>query len=186
MVDSRLLADIFHDVDLAALRPANGINIFSQHPERRPHSLPRGQLDARLESPVRLREQTLRLQSRRRVVEFLAVRPGVRLPPRRDYQLPILNPRILRAIRVVLQLMIPPPAPANVVCPLRRIRQRAVLPIKLIAPHQGVALWRLRLLRLASLRKQTHGSKQTNVVARPSTRYLQLPMTNSIHPPSHV
>src|SRR5260370_955955 len=39
--DARLLADIFHDVDFAAFWPADGADVFPEHPEGGPHSLPR-------------------------------------------------------------------------------------------------------------------------------------------------
>jgi hypothetical protein len=66
MNQTGLFADIFHDVDFAALGPAYRRNIVAQHPECGPHSLPRGNLDAGLEAAVGLREQALSLESRGR------------------------------------------------------------------------------------------------------------------------
>src|SRR5260370_456279 len=85
VINPRFLADVFHDVDLATFRPAVRGNIFAKHPEGRPNSLPRRQLDPRLKSPIGLREQALGLQTRRRVTEALAVRSPVALRARRNY-----------------------------------------------------------------------------------------------------
>src|SRR5215469_3422496 len=51
-----LLADVFHDVDFAARGPARGGDVFAKHPESRPHSLPCGNLDARLKATIGLAE----------------------------------------------------------------------------------------------------------------------------------
>jgi hypothetical protein len=66
MNQTGLFADVLHDVDFAALGPADGRNIVAQHPECGPHSLPRGNLDAGLEAAVGLREQALGLEARGR------------------------------------------------------------------------------------------------------------------------
>ena len=50
------LADIFHDVDLSALRPTGRGDVFAEHPERGPHSLPFWNSDTRLEATVSLGE----------------------------------------------------------------------------------------------------------------------------------
>ena len=75
---ARLFADVFHDVDLAALRPTDSGNIFAKHPERGPHALPFRNFDARFEAAVRLREEALCLEARGGVVTRYAVGAGVR------------------------------------------------------------------------------------------------------------
>src|SRR5579863_5761317 len=65
MYGSRLAADIFHDVDLAARRPTAGLVIVSQHPERRPDTLAVRDPDARFHQPVSKRKRALGLQPRR-------------------------------------------------------------------------------------------------------------------------
>ena len=45
-------ADHFHDVDLAAAGPANGADVFAEHPEGRPDALALGQAQARGELAV--------------------------------------------------------------------------------------------------------------------------------------
>src|SRR6201999_730267 len=57
-----LLADILHDIDLAALRPFRLVNVVAHHPERRPDSLTIWNLDARLKAPVFLAELPLCLK----------------------------------------------------------------------------------------------------------------------------
>src|SRR6266567_3324779 len=57
-----LLANIFHDVDFAALGPADDRDVVPQHPESGPHSLPRGNFDARFKAAVGLAEKSLRFE----------------------------------------------------------------------------------------------------------------------------
>src|SRR5579863_5775065 len=64
---ARLLSDVLHNVDLAALRPAGGIYVIAQHPECWPYSLPARNFYARFKSAIRLREEPLCFQTRRGV-----------------------------------------------------------------------------------------------------------------------
>src|SRR6516225_6419551 len=48
-----LPADILHDVDFATSGPAGGRDVIAKHPESGPHSLPRGNLDARFKATIR-------------------------------------------------------------------------------------------------------------------------------------
>src|SRR6266852_6108552 len=57
-----LLADVLHDVDLAALGPSDGRDVVPQHPESGPHSLACGNLDARFKAAVGLAEESLCLK----------------------------------------------------------------------------------------------------------------------------
>src|SRR6267154_1743019 len=52
-------ADIFHDVDFAALGPTDGRDVVTKHPEGRPHSLPGRNFDAGFEAAVGLAETAL-------------------------------------------------------------------------------------------------------------------------------
>src|ERR1700761_1752221 len=72
-----LLADVFHDVDLAALRPLNFLDIGAEHPEGRPQALSAGNLNARLETSISLREFALRLEARGGIVARDLVCAGV-------------------------------------------------------------------------------------------------------------
>ena len=137
---------------------------------------PAGSLMRASNLPYACEKKALRLQSRGCVVEFRAVRSGVRLLPRCNDQLSALNARIFAAIGVVLQFVIPPPAPANVASPLRPIRQRSVLPAEVIAPDQRVAFRGLRLLRVSSLRKQTRAQQATKCSGEPLQSAASIPI----------
>src|SRR5450755_224325 len=54
MDDRRFAADVFHDVDFAAGRPADFFNVIAQHPERGPDSLPVRNLDSGFKTSVSL------------------------------------------------------------------------------------------------------------------------------------
>ena len=58
-----LLAYVFHDVDFAALGPANGTDVIPKHPEGGPHSLPCRNLDARLKAAKGVAEEALSFQA---------------------------------------------------------------------------------------------------------------------------
>src|SRR5205823_6370273 len=78
----RLAANVFHDVDLSAVRPVRRIDIIPQHPKCRPEPLPVGNLDARLEPAIRLLELALGLDARGGVLALpvpAALSPGERL-----------------------------------------------------------------------------------------------------------
>src|SRR5947208_6041905 len=72
-----LLADIFHDVDFAALGPADRTDVIPKHPEGGPHSLSRGNFNARLETAIRLAEEALRFQTGGGVIARRAVAAGI-------------------------------------------------------------------------------------------------------------
>src|ERR1044071_7562261 len=80
----RFPADIFHDVDLAAVGPVSRIDIVTQHPECRPDALAKRNLDSRFETTKRLAEFVLRQQSGRRVVASYIVGAGKSLLDRSD------------------------------------------------------------------------------------------------------
>src|ERR1700694_4265789 len=52
MDSTRLGSNVFHDVNLAAGRPAHGINICAEHPERRPEPLAAWNFDASFDAAV--------------------------------------------------------------------------------------------------------------------------------------
>src|ERR1700680_667446 len=62
--DGGLASDVLHDVDLAAPRPSNRIDVRAEHPEGRPNALPAWDSDPRLEPTVRLREQSFGFEAR--------------------------------------------------------------------------------------------------------------------------
>src|SRR5207249_5826791 len=63
-----LLADVLHDVDLAAPGPAGGGDIIAQHPESGPQPLPTRYLNTGLDATVLPRAQPLGLEPGRGVL----------------------------------------------------------------------------------------------------------------------
>src|SRR5215472_10008492 len=136
-----LLADVLHDVDLAAGGPADGIDVVTEHPERGPDSLPGRNLDASLEAPVGLREVGGGLQAGRGVAAGDTVGAGVVLLEHVDDEVSILLNGILGACRVVLELVVSPAIAAALERPFGRVRRGAVATGKLGAPGKGPT-WR--------------------------------------------
>src|SRR6185312_3050290 len=115
-------------------RPPGGADVVAQHPERRPDALPAGDLDARLEVPVLLREQARGVEARRGVLAGpvpARVVAGAVLRGRDD-EVAALDDGVLGARRVVLELVVPPAAAAGVVAPLARIDRGAIGPVELV------------------------------------------------------
>src|SRR5580698_2035091 len=108
MNEIRLFADIFHDVDLAAVRPRHLVDVCAEHPERWPDSLSPRNLDSGLESSIRLRKFPRGLQARRSVVAHHSLGAGVLLLENFDNEVAILLVGIPRAVRVVLQFVVAP------------------------------------------------------------------------------
>ena len=108
MHDRWLLADVFHDVDFAAGRPAFRLNVLTQHPEGGPYSLAAGDLDARLEASIGLLEFPLCLEPGGGVAIQHAVPIAVGFVARSDDQVAILQLNVLQMVGVVLQFVVAP------------------------------------------------------------------------------
>src|SRR5205823_9637640 len=78
MNDRWFLADVLHDVDLAAVGPAGRPNIVTQHPKCRPDPLAIRNLNSRLETSVGLAELVPGEQSCRSIVASNVVRASQR------------------------------------------------------------------------------------------------------------
>src|SRR5581483_10960876 len=90
-VDRRwFLPYIFHDVDLTALRPSNFPDVVAEQPECRPDPLSLGNLDARLEASILLRELAFGLQPRRSVIARDAIGSCVLFLDGLNDQIPVL------------------------------------------------------------------------------------------------
>ena len=115
--------------------------LLPEQPERRPHALPLGDLDARLEATVLLRELAGRVQTRRRVLAGAVPARVVRraLGRRGDDERSVGDDRVRRAARVVLELVVAPAAAAGVEAPLARVGARAVGPVELVGPRERPA-----------------------------------------------
>src|SRR5262249_6169570 len=131
----RLASAILHDVDLAALRPADRRIVVAEKPERRPQTDSGGELHPRFEPAIRLREMALGLHARRGVtlslVRFVEARNDEGAVP--------IDVRVLRAIAVVLELAISPAGPSRFESPLRAIDARLGGPVELVVPRERPA-----------------------------------------------
>src|SRR6266702_3010052 len=141
----RLMPHVFHDVDLAALRPAHFANVIAKHPERRPNSLSLWNPNARLKAPVLLLKILLRVDAFRGVLARYAVWSSESLLASRDYEVPFFDMRVLRPSGVVLQFLVAESVALDYKAPLCRIGRRSILPIEFVTPHQLPLL--LRWLR---------------------------------------
>src|SRR5437899_948134 len=101
---ARFLADLLHDVDLAARGPADGGDVVAQHPERGPQPLSARYLNTGLDATVLPRAQTLGLESGRGVPAG-----GERLPAGLDDEVARIDVRVLDPVGVELELAVPPP-----------------------------------------------------------------------------
>ena len=135
---SRFLADIFHDVYFAALRPAVRGDVLSQHPERGPHSLPSGNLDPRFKAAVGLREEALRFQASRSIVTGNSICASERFFLRGYDEIAALKLCVDGAIRVRFELLIAPAAASEVISPLCGVGSRTVCAVKFVAPGKCV------------------------------------------------
>src|SRR5277367_2176 len=137
MNPSGFFANIFHDVDFAALRPARGRNVFSEHPERGPDSLPFRDFYSRFEAAVSLRKKILCFESGGGVVARYAIgaREGFFL--RGDDEIASFDARVLGVIGVGLEFVVAPAFAADVVGPFFGVWRRAVWAVEFVAPSQG-------------------------------------------------
>src|SRR6185295_4785000 len=119
--------EVFHDVDLAGVRP----RVPAQHPEGGPHALAIGHLHSSLDPSVGEGLLALGLEACRRVLPAFAS-----LPARLDDQVAAAVERRVRvAGRVVLELAVVPVGP-GVVGPLAAIDGRAGGPFEIVPPDE--------------------------------------------------
>src|SRR3990172_8947389 len=124
-------ADVLHDVDLAALGPADFVAVVAQHPEGGPQSLPARDLNPCLHAGVSPRSQPLGLQPGRRVLAI--PRP---LLPGHDNEVAVFDTRVFGAVGVELQLGVAPAVAPGLPHPFRRVEGR---PVEFVAPHESPA-----------------------------------------------
>src|ERR1700704_5017159 len=98
--DRRFLPDVFHDVDLAAIGPACGIDIVAQHPKGRPQALTVRYLESCFKSSIGLAELIPGEQSGRSVVALLPIKTGESFLESFDYQHPTFEIRVCSPIRI--------------------------------------------------------------------------------------
>src|SRR5688572_17015758 len=134
MGNRRQLANVFHNVDLAAPWPAYGINIVSQHPKCGPKALSIRDLDAGFKPPVRLRELLLCEESCRGIAARYVVGASVVFLYGRYNQDTIFQPCVDRSISVGLKLVVAPTPTADIKGPLGGVHRRSRWPIKFVIP----------------------------------------------------
>ena len=133
MAVARQVPHNLHDVNFT--RP--GV-VFTQHPERRPDALPRGQINPRLPLAIGLAEFVAGHHPRGGVVAAAVI-----LFAGRDHEVSTADIGIALAVGVVLQLAVAPtPEPlrstgSEVVVPLAVVDRG---PVELIAPREGPRL----------------------------------------------
>src|SRR5688572_29308256 len=131
----RLLANVFHDVDLATIGPADGINVVSQHPKCGPDSLSERNSKARFKPPVHLRELLLGEESCRGLAARYVVGASVVFLYGRYNQDTFFQPCVNRSIRVGLKLVVAPTPTADIKGPLGGVHRRTRWPIEFVTPR---------------------------------------------------
>src|SRR5258707_7110706 len=131
-----LLADIFHDVDFAALRPADGSDVVAEHPERGPHSLPLGNLDAGFKPAIGLAEEAYRFEASGSVVAGCAATAGVAgLVLCGNDQVASQHLGVFREAGITFEFVVAPAVAAGVVCPLGRIERSSIGSVEFVVQN---------------------------------------------------
>lgn len=129
-----LFTDIFHDVDFAALGPADGGHVLAHHPESGPDSLPFWNFDTSFEATVSLGEAALRFEAGGGVIAGYAVGAGVDFLYGGDDQIALFDVGVFGAVGVVFEFVVTPAASADAVGPLGGVGERAVGSGEFVAP----------------------------------------------------
>jgi hypothetical protein len=132
-----LFADIFHDVDLAALGPADRADVVAEHPERGPDALAFGDFDAGFEAAEGLREQALRFQARGCVFAGDVIGAFVVFFTGGDDEIAVFDVGVLRAVGVGLEFVVAPAATAEVVGPFLGVGGGAVGGVEFVGPDES-------------------------------------------------
>jgi hypothetical protein len=143
----RLPAEVLHDVDLAAIRPADRADVGAQHPEGGPQPSTGRDLDPRLDPAVRQLESALRQESSGRVLArpVVALEAGFRRAGGDHEIAGTVGCRVGRVVRIELELVVAPAgdallgAVAEGVPPVIGVRRRAGGLVELVAPDEGPA-----------------------------------------------
>src|SRR4051812_25814747 len=134
-------ADMLHDVDLAHCRPA-ALAVGGEHPDRRPHAAPAGELGANLDEAIFPVGDPAGDQLARAIV--LAAEIGLvghALAAGFEDQPAALDARVLApGVGIILQLVVEPAlfVEGGVVAPLGGIGQAGT--VELVGPDLGVPL----------------------------------------------
>src|SRR5947207_4131329 len=123
MNNRRLLADIFHDVDLATLGPARCIDVRTQQPKCRPDALAIRNPNSCFKPSIGLAEFILSEQPGRSVVATNFVRAGESLLYRIGDQRTILKVRVCCAARTGLECAVAATVAPRLKGPLGRLNR---------------------------------------------------------------
>src|SRR5712692_7988776 len=142
MHGGRVLAEVLHDVDLTALRPAHFIDVLAEHPKRGPDPPAPGQPYPRLDQPVTHGHTILADQARGRVsASAVAAVADLRIrPAHHDGKVAgAVEAGVLAAAGVVLEFVVSPAVPAGLRQPGVGVGRRARGAIELFRPGKGVS-----------------------------------------------
>src|SRR5205807_1621127 len=135
---SRILWDPFHDVGLAAVRPAYGANVRSQHPKRRPQAVTNGQFYSGFDAAILKLLQTLRFHpcgrprsTRRSHGTYDQIAAAIH---ENVWRGGIARRGIGSCGTVDLQFRIAPATASHVVSPIRGVRERAGRTVEFVTP----------------------------------------------------
>src|SRR5882757_9651037 len=107
------LADVLHDVDLAAGWPAGRPYIVTEHPECGPHALSLSDFYARFETAILLLKQSSGFQARGSVLARNAIGTSEGFLVGGDDEVAILHVRVLGPIGIGLKLVVTPTVAAR-------------------------------------------------------------------------
>ena len=159
-----LLADVLHNVDLAAAGPSPFSDVGAERPEGGPHALAVGNLDAGFDAAVAHRELAQRLQARR---GNLPIRCAQRLND--QVTLAILK-GVLEVVGVVLEFLVSPTVGAEFVHPLRRVGRGLRGAVELIVPDELPARAGLGAQRQRKRGQQQQQKRQNGASGGTGTR----------------
>ena len=136
-----LFADVFHDIDFAAVGPAGGDHIIAEHPERRPHALAVRDFYPRFDLAVFDAEFTLAFQARGSVAARLTFDGA------NDKMAGAVTEHVLAGAGVDFEFAIAPTAAAEIEGPFGGIGSGVRGAVEFVAPDQmplGSEGWKRR------------------------------------------
>jgi len=141
MICSRLLTDIFHDVDFAALRPADPFDVIAKHPEGGPDALALRDFDAGFEAAEGLREEALGFQAGGSVFAGDMIGAFEIFFARGDDEVAVFDVGVFAAVGIGLEFIIAPALAAEVVGPFFRVGSGAVGAVEFVGPDESEIFW---------------------------------------------
>ena len=131
-----LLADVFHDVDLAALGPADFVYVVAKHPEGGPDALALRDFDAGFEAAEGLCEEALCFQARGSVFASDVIGAFEIFFARGDDEIAVFDVGVFAAVGIGLEFVVAPASAAEVVGPFFRVGGGAVGTVEFVGPDK--------------------------------------------------